>query len=628
MSIGAKPLRSGAVGAFSAVAGCLAVAMGIAAASTPVEAREPYRSPWAEPVTSAPDIEPTSESVPYEVDFAGVEDSGLRDTLEAASRLIELRDRPAPSPARLALRAEEDLKRLEAVLRSEGYYDASLRSDIETETTPAKVVIHIDTGPRYRLADYTVVYEGPSPPAEALRPSIEELGLEPKMPARGPVIAAAGQSWRVLMTQRGYPFAEVIDRKAVINPETKTMTVTLRVDAGEPAKFGPVTISELDRLESDHVRRLLPWRQGETYDSRKLEDARRSLSQTRIFASVIVKPGEKLDENGELPITIDLNEGPPRTIGFGVSYSTDVGAGANVFWEHRNLFREGEQLRLDLEVSQIEQSLGATLRKPTYPGLRQTLVFNLSLSNENTEAYDEQAATALVGIESGFLENWQLSAGVSPEYSYVKDMGEHEEYFLLGLPLTATRDARDDRLNPTSGTRLDFTLTPYQGLNEDDPNWVTETTGGSAYLAVDEDKRFVLASRAKVGFLAGASNDSVPASKRFYAGGGGSIRGYKFQTVGDIDANGDPVGGRSLLEVSTELRVRVTDQIGVVPFVDGGTVYEESYPDFSNTFRWAAGLGLRYFTGIGPVRLDVAFPVNRRDTDDTYQFYISFGQAF
>lgn len=625
MAIGAGRVRSRKI---AGTAGLLALTMGVAALATPVQARDPRVSPWTETSTGEPAPETTSETVPYQVEFRGVEDSELLSIMEAASRLIELENRPPPTPARLALRAEEDLKRMESVLRSEGFYDASLKSEIQTDVRPAKVVIHVDTGQRYRLADYEVVYDGASPPPEKLRPTLKELGIEPDMPAEGPKIAAVGQAWKILMTQRGYPFARVVDRKAVINPDTKTMAVTLRVDTGALAKFGPVSISGLERLESDHVRRLLPWRRGETYDSRKLEDIRRSLSQTRMFSSVAVKPGEELAEDGELPITITLLEGPPRTIGFGATYSTDVGFGGNVFWEHRNLFGEGEQLRLDLTVSQIEQSFNANLRKPTYPGLRQTLIFDLSLSNENTEAYNEQGATALVGLESGFLENWLLSGGVAPEYSYVKDMGEYEEYILLGLPLTATRDARDDRLNPTSGSRLDFTLTPYYGLNKDDPSWITETTGGSGYLAIDEDKRFVLASRAKVGFLAGASNSSVPASKRFYAGGGGSIRGYKFQTVGDLDSEGDPIGGRSLIEVSTELRVRLTEQIGVVPFVDGGTVYRSSYPDFSDTFRWAAGLGLRYFTGIGPVRLDVAFPINRRDTDDVYQFYISFGQAF
>jgi translocation and assembly module TamA len=606
----------------------LAIGVGLATLAASVQAREPRVSPWAETSPGEPAPGTATERVPYQVEFLGVADAALRATLEAASQLNELQSRPPPTPARLKLRVEEDLTRLNAVLRSEGYYDAVLRSEIQSDVSPAKVAIHIETGTRYRLATYEVAYEGPSPPPESLRPDSQQLGLEPDMPARGPRIAAAGAQWAVLMTQRGYPLARVVDRKAVINRETKTMSVTLRVDAGAPARFGPVTISGLERLDPDYVRRLLPWQRGDAYDSRKIEEARRRLSQTRIFASVAVKPGDDLGEDGELPVAITLAEGPSRTIGFGASYSTDVGFGGNAFWEHRNIFGEGEQLHFDLTVAQIEQSLKASLRKPAFPGRRQSLITNLALRNETTDAFDERSATALAGIESAYLDNWLLTAGAAPEYSYVEETGDHEAFLLLGLPLTGIRDVRDDLLNPTRGTRLDLSLTPYYGLGVDDPSWFTGTAGGSGYLAVDDDKRFVLASRLKLGFLVGADNEDLPASKRFYAGGGGSIRGYKFQSVGDLDAFHDPIGGRSVIEVSTELRMRLTEEIGVVPFVDGGTVYRESYPDFSNTFRWAAGLGLRYFTGIGPVRLDVAFPINGRDSDDAYQFYISFGQAF
>ena len=623
--MGARHVRSTEIVARTAA---LAIASGLAILAAPAQAGEPRVSPWAETSPGEPAPAATTQQVPYQVEFLGVDEAALRATLEAASQLIELQSRPPPTTARLKLRVEEDLTRLNSVLRSEGYYDAVLRSEIESEMSPAKVAIHIETGTRYRLASYEVVYEGPSPPPESLRPDSQQLGLEPDMPARGPRIAAAGVQWAILMTQRGYPLARVVDRKAVINRETKTMSVTLRVDAGAPARFGQVTISGLERLDPDFVRRVLPWRRGDAYDSRKIEEARRRLSQTRIFASVTVKPGEDLSEEGELPVTITLGEGPPRTIGFGASYSTDVGFGGNAFWEHRNIFGEGEQLHFDLTVAQIEQSLTASLRKPAYPGRRQSLIGNIALRNETTDAFDEQSASALAGIEAAYLENWLLTAGVAPEYNYVEETGDHEKFVLLGLPLTGARDVRDDLLNPTRGTRLDLSLTPYYGLGVDDPSWLTGTAGGSGYVAVDDDRRFVLASRLKLGFLFGADNEDLPASKRFYAGGGGSIRGYEFQSVGDLDAFHDPVGGRSVIEVSTELRMRLTEEIGVVPFVDGGTVYQESYPDFSNTFRWAAGLGLRYFTGIGPVRLDVAFPINRRDSDDAYQFYISFGQAF
>ncbi len=606
----------------------LVMILGLAALATPVQADEPRVSPWEELTPDEATPETTSESVPYQVEFLGTEDSALLSILDAASQLIELENRPPPTPARLNLRIEEDLTRLNSVLRSEGYYDATLRSEINTDETPAKVAIHIETGSRYLLSSHELAYEGLTPPPEKLRPDMEQLGLEPNMPARGPRIAAAGQQWAVLMTHRGDPIARVVDRKSVINRDTKTMSVVLRVDAGAPARFGPVTISGLERLDPVYVRRLLTWQQGEIYDSRKTEEARRRLSQTRIFASIGIKPDAELDDQGELPVTINLVEGPLRTIGFGVSYSTDVGFGGNVFWEHRNFFGQGEQLRLNITGSEIEQSLEANLRKPTYPGRRQTLIFNVALSNEETDAFDERSASALAAIESRYLEDWLMTAGLAPEFSDVEEMGDKEKFLLLGLPITGIRDLRDDRLNPTRGTRFSLTLTPYYGLGDDDPNWLTGTAAGSGYLAVDEERRFVLANRAKVGFLVGADNEALPASKRFYAGGGGSIRGYEFQSVGDLDAFDDPIGGRSVIEVSSEFRMRVTEQIGVVPFVDGGTVYREAYPDFSNTFRWAAGLGLRYFTGFGPVRLDVAFPINKRDSDDSYQFYISFGQAF
>jgi translocation and assembly module TamA len=200
---------------------------------------------------------------------------------------------------------------------------------------------------------------------------------------------------------------------------------------------------------------------------------------------------------------------------------------------------------------------------------------------------------------------------------------------LFGLPLTAQRDDTNDPLDPTEGTRLQLSLTPTTGVGDESLLFITAVAGGSAYYAVDEEERFVLAGRARVGTILGENTDALPASRRFYAGGGGSIRGYEYQLVGPLDDDENPFGGTSLLEVGGEVRVRVTEQIGVVPFIDGGTVYDDPFPTGNETLRWAAGLGFRYFTGFGPIRLDFAFPLNPRDgVDEPFQFYISFGQAF
>ena len=281
-----------------------------------------------------------------------------------------------------------------------------------------------------------------------------------------------------------------------------------------------------------------------------------------------------------------------------------------------------------MTAAEIEQQVKASFRKPEFFGRDQALLGNVAFTNRDTDGFDEQSVAGFAGMEFAFAENWRGTAGIAPEYSDVEDEDGTRQFMLLGLPLSAGRDASDDRLNPTRGTRLDLTVTPYAGTGDDDVTFLTAVLGGSAYQAFGAKDRFVLAGRAQVASLVGEQTEEVPASKRFYAGGGGSVRGYEFQTVGPLDSDDDPLGGRSLVEVSGEIRVRITETIGVVPFVDGGTVFDSSYPDFDETFRWAAGLGLRYFTAVAPLRLDFAFPLDKRSGDDDFQFYVSFGQAF
>ena len=566
--------------------------------------------------------------IPYTVTIVGLEGGDLLELLEASSQLIALEERPPATLARLRLRAEEDVERLGAALRSEGYYEAAVRPRIDDQARPVSVTIEVETGPRYEIAAFEVIYEGTDLPDPSERPDLKELGIETGMAARAPDVVAAEETWASLMAERGFPLAKVRDRKATIDRDLDTMRVTLAVEPGPRARFGSVSVEGLEQVEEQHVTTLQPWRQGEPYDSRKIEDLRRRLSASGLFSSVTVTPADAVEGDGLLPITIRVVEAPHRTIGFGASFATDVGLGGEVFWEHRNLIGRGEQLRLSLTGAEIEQTAEARFRKPEFGRRDQALLLNLAVSNKNTDAFDELGVTGYAGIEFPLTEQWRSTVGITPEYSNVDDDEGKRQFFLLGLQATASRDASDDRLNPTRGTRLDLAATPYYGTGDDEVTFLTTTAAGSAYHSIDEESRFVLAGRAKVGALVGESTEEVPASKRFYAGGGGSVRGFEFQSAGPLDDDDDPLGGRSLLEVNAELRVRVTDTIGAVPFIDGGTVFDSSFPDFDETFRWAAGLGLRYFTGFGPLRVDFAFPLNPRSSDDAFQFYVSLGQAF
>jgi translocation and assembly module TamA len=571
---------------------------------------------------------PGAVEIAYEPAISGVEDSELLDLLTSASQLVTLIDRRPATIAALERRTQSDLDRLREVLRSEGYYDASLDYRLETQKSPVMVTIEVKQGVRYKLSDFRIVYETSLPPAAAARPSLADIGIKPGMPARAPDIRLAEQKTVDVLQARGYPFAKGGHLKATVRHDTREMAVDLLVDAGTPATFGPLRIVGLTSVEEDYLRRLADWREGETFDQRKLNALRGTFNGTGLFSSVKVTKAAQAGSDGRLPVTVELAESPHRSIGTGVRYSTDVGFGADVFWEHRNFFNRNEKLGFSITGAQIEQSGKVTYQKPAFLRRDQTLLSNAEVSNRDTEAFDQQSVAGTVSLQRPLFEKWQGSAGVTASYDFLEDTAGSQQVKLFGLPVTASRNATDNALNPTKGTIVDLAATPYVGASDQALHFLRMSAGGSTYYAVDKEARFILAGRTRVGSIVGDSTEALPADKRFYAGGGGSVRGFEFQKVGPLDEDGDPLGGRSLFEISAELRVRVTEKIGLVPFIDGGSVSDHSYPSFDSRFLWAGGLGIRYFTDFGPLRLDVAFPINGRVEDNLFEFYVSFGQAF
>ncbi|MGF1628585.1 MAG: autotransporter assembly complex family protein [Kiloniellaceae bacterium] len=613
----------------------LTIGLSLAGAARAGQAPE-FVGPTAEESAAAGDAagaEAGGGGVAYEVRLEGIADDELLELLRASSQLITLADKPPATTVGLRRRAEDDVERLQTALHSEGYYDAAIDLDIDGDAEPALVRLQIENGPRYSVAAYEISFADGTEPAEAVRPTLAEVGITPGMPARAPTVVAAEQRLVELLQERGHPFARVAERRTFINREQSEMTVRLAIDAGPPATFGPLAFKGQEEVEESYLRAIAEWPEGAIYDRRVVRDLQRRLSNTGLFSTVNAETAAEAAADGSLPLTVTLVEREHRSIGATVAFSTDIGPSLELFWEHRNLLGENERLRVGATGSLVEQTGAIDFRKPAFLRADQDLLANLTGGFEDTDAYERQAVDAVVALERPFLDNWRGSAGVSFGYEIIDekaDNGEDERSFqLVGLPLTASRDTTDDPLDPRSGTRLQLALTPSAGVGSENLLFLTATAGGSAYYAIDEDERYVLAGRARVGSIVGEKTAVLPASRRFYAGGGGSIRGYEYQLVGPLDDDEKPFGGTSLVEVGGELRVRVTDEIGVVPFIDGGTVYDDPIPTGDETLRWAAGLGLRYFTGFGPIRLDVAFPLNPRDgVDEVFQFYISFGQAF
>ena len=565
----------------------------------------------------------------YKAEFTGVDDKRLRELLESASQLMTLADRPPPTLASLERRVRADLDRLTKVLRSEGYYDGQLDYRIETEEKPVRVFVDITVGARYLLEGYTIRYSGPGSDDEDLPRDIGSIGVTLGQPARAETVADARRRLLEQLANIGHPLATVAKQTATVDHGDDSMSVVIDVTPGERARFGAVEIAGEVSVDGDYIRGFIPWKEGEIFDRRKLNEARSELLDSGLFAAVAFDRANELDANGMLPITVRVEERKHRSIGLGGRWSTDQGFSVEAQWEHRNILGRGELLSITGEIGEIKQEFAAAFKKPRFLRPDQDLLARGALAHEDTDAFEGPLTSYFVGLQRQLNKKWKVIAGVPMEFSNLTDLQGTRRFSLFGLEVRGERDTSNDRHDPTAGSRLKMLLKPYYGTGENRINFLTGRLGITGYHAVDAAKRYTFAGRARFGSIVGESTPSLPANKRFYAGGGASIRGYRFQSVGPLGPDNTPVGGRALFEFSTEFRAKITDTIGGVIFIDGGNVYDDELPDFSTDLQWAAGFGGRYFTAFGPIRLDFGFPLNGRDgVDDVMQFYISIGQAF
>jgi translocation and assembly module TamA len=581
---------------------------------------EPFE---AEPATQEPQPE-----IAYRVAIEGVENAALRQLLEGVSETVSLVDRPPPSLIRLRRRAEDDRPRLQQALRSEGYYDATIALDIAAEREPVEVRFQVTPGPQYRFREVAIDV-APTEPALDL-PSRRRLGIARGEPALSQKVLDAEAALLAAARAQGHALARLGQRQAVVDHDADAMDLTVMLEPGPQVRFGEIHIEGLSSVKEDAVRRRLPWQPGEVITSERLAAGRSALFDSGLFSSVMVNLGSTPDAAGQLPVTVELNERKHRSIGIGASFRTDEGLGGNLSWEHRNLFGRGERLTVELDGSFLGAHLSGSFRKPDFWRPDQSLLADAELAYDNTDAFESRSVGGSAGLERRLAPKRTISAALAFRAAQIQERGQDEEEFgLLSLPVVFQWDRSNDLLNPTRGGRLIADNEPFVDVFGNDLAFNKTRLTYSHYLKVLDSPGVVLAARGSIGTLFGASRDEIPADERFYAGGGGSVRGFGFQLAGELDDDHNPIGGRSVLELSGEVRLRLTESFGVVAFVDAGSAFGATLPDPSETpLRVGAGPGLRYFSPIGPVRLDIGFPVNPRDSDDSFQLYVSLGQAF
>ena len=579
-----------------------------------------------------PVFEQPETAVDYTVDVTGLPEEEMTALAAESLAVYRQQENGAQSLAFLRRRAEGDVALLKRILRSRGYYKGAVDlkvADAEGDVA-ASVAFTVDPGPAFKLTRHGLELDDPSgtaPPLDA-----GALGSPVGEQAAAAGIVNAETAAVDGLQRSGFPYADAGKRKAVADLEAATIEVDTPIATGPAAVFGGLIFEGLEDVRERYLRTYVPWVEGETFDLTQLRDYQQALLGTDLFDGVRVTPPKTPPAAPgpvPLPVTVTAEERPFRTVSAGVRYNTDDGPSVAAGFQHRNLFGENETITVEAEIAIPVQTLGLGYREPQYMRPGQDLLGTLTLTREEDDAFDQLSLTATLGLERQITPTWRIGAGVLGEASLITDDGQETTAFLGGLPTFAAYDGSDDTLNPTEGGRFRLELTPYAGVFDNEfATFFTADASGSVYYDLTGDKDYILAGRARLASVIASDISEVPQTRRLYSGGGGSVRGYAQRIIGPLDADNDPTGGLSAAELGIEGRARIWGDLGGVLFVEAGSVSESMAPDFDEGVQFAGGFGIRYFSPAGPIRVDVAFPLNARDVDDPFQLFFSIGQAF
>ena len=569
-------------------------------------------------------------------------DPALLSYLKDQSNLVSGQGDPADGDFGLAVKARDDRDRLIAALYEKARYGAVVNvmvggtpldklppSPVFDRSKPVPVVVSIDVGPEFKLGKVALT-------GDAGRLDPGKYGLVSGGNAGSKVILAATDKIVTDLKAEGRPLARIADKEIVADHHTNTVDVTIAASSGPVAPMGQVSVKGAAAVDPGFVAEYSAIKPGEAYSPDRLTKAAKRLRELGTFSTVTVTEANQLAPDGSIPVNIEVSESKQRYFGAGVQFSSIDGVGLQGYWGHRNLFGHAESLKITGSVSRLGQakdfgkldySLGIAFAKPGAFGPASTFTSNINAAMTHlADGSRSRTLSGAVGASYDITDYDTVSAGVALEWTQSNDVYGNNHYLTASLPIAWVRDMTDDKLNPTTGYRASVTVKPsYEYYNK----FVFTSAEGtlSGYKQIG-DNGPVLAARLAAGTLVGGSNlGEIPATRRFFSGGGGSVRGYSYQAISPRNGANQELGGRSYVTASFEARIPVTEQIGVVPFLDVGTVSSKSMPDFTD-IRAGAGVGLRYATPFGPLRLDVAVPLKRYPGGGTFGVYAGVGQAF
>jgi translocation and assembly module TamA len=584
-------------------------------------------------------VEDAAAARSYRWTITGIDGLDRRDAIREGFEersALEKDHKDEANAAQIDRRARADAELLAELLRSQGYYDATVEPRIEARGTELSVELAANPGNQYRFESVELPGLDAAAGAEAAKLR-EAFAVKAGDPVIAQNVIDAGVALQVALGEGGFATAKVGEQDIVVDHEQQVARLVLPVTPGPVARFGQITVIGEPPFSAKHVQRIARFRPGDRFEQSDVTDLRRALVATGLIAAVEVRQVPR-DEGRTIDLAVKLEPAPMRTIAGEVGYGTGEGFRAEASWQHRNFFNPEGALTLRA-VGGTQEQLGAiSFRRNNWLRRDQVLNAQALVSHVDRDAFEAKTASLSAGIErqSNFIwqKKWTWSLGAELVASDVRDTIEatgeprRRTFFIGAIPASLGYDGSDDLLDPTRGFRLLGRLSPEISFQGGTFPYARVQLDGSAYHPLSNT--IVGAGRIRLGTILGAGRDDIAPSRRFYSGGGGSVRGYGYQRLGPRDIDGDPIGGRSLAEFSLEARIRLKafgGNFGIVPFVDGGTLSTKAKPNFSD-WQIGAGLGARYYSSFGPIRIDVGTPLNRKKGDGSIAVVVGLGQAF
>ncbi len=568
-------------------------------------------------------------------EIRGDVDAELRRRLEQAVGQVD--ETPA-NRFEARRRARSAMEAAQALLRSEGYYQPTLQDDVEGEEKPVAVVT-VMPGRRFELSETKVNWVAPVPDPAAQSAATADIGLKPGDPGRAADILDAEGRIVANLTREGYADAKAEPRRVVVDHATFTVQPNFNIASGELVRLDGVLVRTRGPTNPDWVANLAPWKAGDRYDPEDVAELERRLLDTGVYDGVNVSLAslDQVTPEGLRPVVVGLSDRPRSLLEAGATYSTAEGVGIDVFQTRYNRFGRAATLKYGGRYASIDSRLGAEASFPHWGKAGRTLKLSGYLINEQTDAYDRSAVSVnadlsqRIGKTSFFTYGLGVDAGQYTENRF-DPITQAPITFDRDLAIVTGRaiafmDRSNDPLDPTRGYRLYVSAQPTAVTGEDTVLFLKTEGQATAYLPLQDGAKTVLAGRARIGSIVGGEELTVPSDRLFYSGGGGSVRGYSYQSINPRLPDNTPRGGLSLFETSIEVRHDIGQKFQAVGFVDAGAIGFQETPNLTN-MRYGAGVGVRYKLPFGPVRADIAVPLNKREGDAAFQLYISIGQAF